>query len=56
MLMPTADLGVCPGNCSGKGVCLSGTCMCEVRRRPRFFINLFSGNLPTSTLQESLDF
>lgn len=24
-------LAMCPGNCSGKGVCLSGTCLCEVQ-------------------------
>lgn len=26
-----SDLASCPGNCSGKGVCLSGTCLCEVQ-------------------------
>ena len=30
MLIPMSDLAICPGNCSGKGVCLSGTCLCEV--------------------------
>jgi len=30
MLVPMSQLSFCPGNCSGKGVCLSGTCLCEV--------------------------
>jgi len=31
MLIPMSQLAICPGNCSGNGVCLSGTCLCEVQ-------------------------
>jgi len=28
---PISNLEICPGNCSGHGVCISGTCLCQVQ-------------------------